>query len=322
MVLVLGILGAPLTALRQDAGAARIARIGRLSPLSAEADAPNLEAFRKGLRELGWVEGRDFAIEARFAAGQPERLSELASQLARQPVDVILVGSSQGALAAKKATSTIPIVMVTTGDPLDVGLVASLAHPGGNLTGVTGLGPALSGKRLELLKEAVPGIKRVAILTNPTSAYTAPFMREREGMARALGMHLQVLEANAPAKFERAFAAMAAERAEALMVLTDVMFVTERKRIVEWAARRRIPAVYGEREFVGAGGLMFYGAGLSDMYHRAAFYADRILKGTKPADLPIEQPTKLELVINVRTARTLGLTIPPSVLARADQIVE
>jgi putative ABC transport system substrate-binding protein len=288
VAVVLGVLCTPLGPAAQDAKPGKIARIGRLSPLSAEAGMLNLEAFRKGLRDLGWIEGRDFAIETRFADGKPERLPELAEQLVRQRVDVLLVGSTPGALAAKKATSTIPIVMVTTGDPVGGGLVASLARPGGNLTGVTALGEVLTVKRLELLKEAVPRVTRVAVLTNPASPYTVSFLRERESAARALGVQLQVLQAQDPTKLEQAFAAMAGERAGALMVLTDVMFINHRRRIVELAAKSRLPAVYPEREFVGAGGLMFYGASLVDMYNRAAVYVDKILKGTKPADLPVE----------------------------------
>jgi putative ABC transport system substrate-binding protein len=320
--IVCAALCAPLILVAQDAKPGKMARIGRLSPLSAASDIPNLGAFRKGLRDLGWVEGQDFALEARFADGKPERLPELAAELVRERVDVILVGSTQGALAAKRATSTIPIVMVTTGDPVGGGLVASLAHPGANVTGVTALGQVLSGKRLELLKETVPGVTRLAVLANPTSPYTEPFLREREGAARALGLQLQVVEAHDPPRLEQAFAAMARERAGALMVLTDVMFINHRRRIVELAARSRLPAVYPEREFVGAGGLMFYGASLVDMYTRAAVHADKILKGAKPADLPVEQPTKLELIINLKTAKALGLTIPPSVLARADEVVQ
>jgi putative ABC transport system substrate-binding protein len=322
VVVVLGFLGAPFAAAAQGATSGKTARIGRLSPNSAETDAPFLDAFRKGLHDLGWIEGRDFAIETRFAEGKPERLTELATQLVRRRVDVILAGSTPGTLAAKTATSTIPIVMVTTGDPVDAGLVASLAQPGGNVTGLTALGQALSAKRLELLKEAVPGVARVAVLTSPASPYTGPFLRERESLARALGVRLQVLEAHDPTKFEQVFAEMTRERAGALMVFTDVMLITYRKRLVELAAKNRLPAVYPEREFVSAGGLMFYGASLVDMYYRAAVYADKILKGTKPADLPVEQPTKLELVINLKTAKTLGLTIPSSLLVRADHVVE
>ena len=212
--------------------------------------------------------------------------------------------------------------MVTTGDPVGGGLVASLAQPGGNVTGLTALGQALSAKRLELLKEAVPGVARVAVLTSPASPYAGPFLKERENLARALGVRLQVVEAHDPTKFEQAFAEMARERAGALMVFTDVMFITHRRRLVELAAKSRLPAVYPDREFVSAGGLMFYGASLVDLYYHAAVYADKILKGTKPADLPVEQPTKLELVINLKTAKALGLTIPSSVLARADHVVE
>ena len=323
IAIVCAVFCAPLILLAQDAkSSSKMARIGRLSPLSAASDTPNLRAFRKGMRDRGWVEGKDFALETRFADGKPERLPQLAAQLVREGVDVILVGSTPGALAAKRATSTIPIVMVTTGDPVGGGLVASLAHPGENVTGLTALGQVLSLKRLELLKETVPGATRLAVLANPTSPYTEPFLKEREPAAQVLGLHLQVVEAHDPARLEPAFAAMARERAAALLVLTDVMFINQRRRIVELAARGRLPAVYPEREFVGAGGLMFYGASLVDMYARAAVHVDKILKGAKPADLPVEQPTKLELVINLKTAKTLGLTIPPSVLARADEVVQ
>ena len=320
LAVVLAILIAPVPVDAQAPG--KIVRIGRLSPLSAETDSPNLEAFRKGLRELGWVEGKTFTIESRFADGKSERLPELAAELVRQRVDLILTGSNPGALAAKKATATIPIVMVTTGDPVGAGLVASLARPGGNVTGVTALGQMLNAKRLELIKEAVPGVTRVAVLTNPRSTYTAPFLQERESMVRRLGLQLPVLEAADPGSFEKAFAALATDRAGALLVQTDAMFITYRRRIVELAAKSRVPAVYGDREFVDAGGLMFYGASLAHLYHDAASYTDRILKGARPADLPVEQPTKLELVINLKAAKALGLTIPPSVIGRADHLVE
>jgi putative ABC transport system substrate-binding protein len=322
VVVVLAILGAPFAVAAQGAKSGKLARIGRLSPLSAESDAPGLDAFRKGLRDLGWVEGKDFAIEALFAEGNPQRLPELAAQLVRQRVDIILAGSTPGTLAAKRATSAIPIVMVTTGDPVGGGLVASLAQPGGNVTGLTTLGQDLSAKRLELLKEAVPGVARVAVLTSPGSPYTGPFLRDRASLAQALGVRLQVVEARDPTKFEQAFAEMARERAGAFMVFTDVMFISHRRRLVELAAKSRLPAVYPEREFVSAGGLMFYGASLVGMYYHAAVYADKILKGTKPADLPVEQPTKVELVINLRTAKTLGLAIPSTVLLRADHVIE
>ena len=322
LALAVRIVGAPSASDAQEAKAGKIARIGRLSPLSAETDTPNLEAFRKGLRELGWVEGRHFTIETRFADGQSDRLPGLAAELVQRRVDVFLTGSTPGALAAKQATGTIPIVMVTTGDPVRGGLVASLRRPGGNVTGVTALGQVLNVKRLEMIKEALPGVTRVAVLANPGSPYTARFLAEKDSAAATLGLQVRVHEARDPGTFDRAFASIAADRAGALMVLADANLITNRRRIVDLAAKARLPAIYGEREFVDVGGLMFYGAGLAAMYRHAAVHVDKVLKGAKPADLPIEQPTKLELVVNLKTARTLGLTIPPSILARADHIVE
>jgi putative tryptophan/tyrosine transport system substrate-binding protein len=237
-------------------------------------------------------------------------------------VDVILTGSTLGAVAAKKATSTIPIVMVTTGDPVADGLVASLARPGGNLTGVTALGQVLNTKRLELIKEAVPGIARVAVLIHPTSPYTASFRKERDTAARALGIDVRTLEAHDAASLDTVLSALPKERVGAIMVQTNPLFITERKRIIDLIARSRLPAVYGDRQSVDAGGLMFYGAGLTDMYRQAAVFADKVLRGAKPADLPVEQPTKLELIVNLRTAKTLGITIPPAVLVRADHVIE
>jgi putative ABC transport system substrate-binding protein len=316
-------LGAALVApLQVEAQAQQAARVGRLSPLSAEADAANLAAFRSRMRELGWLEGRNFTLVARFADGRAARLPEIADELVRQKVDVILAGSSSGALAAKRATATIPIVMVTTGDPIVDGVVPSLARPGANVTGVTALSQVLNSKRLELLKEAVPGVGRIAVLMNPGSLYTTPLLEERERTARALALDLRLHEARDPEKLEAAFSAMQTEGVGAVMVQTDPMFIVHRKRLVELVAKSRLPAVYGEREFVDAGGLMFYGAGLVPMYRDAAVYVDKILKGAKPADLPIEQASKLELIINLKAAKALGITIPPSVLARADRILE
>jgi putative ABC transport system substrate-binding protein len=273
------------------------------------------------MRDLGWVEGRDFVIETRYADGFAARLPELAAQLVRQRVDLILAGSNLGTLAAKQATNTIPIVMVTTGDPIAGGLVASLAQPGGNVTGLTALGAALSAKRLALLKEALPGVERIAVLTRSAAPSHDQFMQERDELAKGLGIRLQVVEARDPAGFERAFAEMVRERAGALMVFSDALFITYRKRLVELAAKSRLPAVYPELEFVGAGGLMFYGASLADLYHQAAVYADKIFKGARPAELPVEQPTKLELVINRKTANALGLAIPSTLLVRADHVI-
>ena len=297
------------------------ARIGRLSPVSAEVEEPNLAAFRRGLRELGWVEGQHYTIETRFADSKPDRLAALAAELVQRQVDLILIGSTPGTRAVKKATTTIPIVMVTTGDPVRDGLVASMRRPGGNVTGVTALGQTLNVKRLEIIKQTFPGVTRVAVLATAGSPYTQQFHTEREDVARALSLQVRVHEVRDLA-FDQAFTVIRADRSDALMVLPDATLISNRRQIVELAARSRLPAIYGEREFVDAGGLMFYGASLADMYRHAAVYADKILKGVKPADLPIEQPTKLELVVNLKTARVLGLTIPPAVLTRADHVVE
>ena len=300
----------------------RMRRIGRLSPLSVAAEAPMLAGLRQGLNELGWIEGQNFAFELRFADGNLDRLPQLADELVREKVDVIVTGSSPGASAAKNATSTIPIVMVTTGNPVQGGLIATLARPGGNVTGVTALGQVLNAKRLELLKEAVPSLKRVAILTNPASPYTDPFLQESEAAVHALGIEVRVLEAREPHDLERAFETIVNEHAEALMVLADPMFITHRRRIVELAAKNGLPSVFGERGSVHAGGLIFYGASLPDMYRRAATYVDKILKGAKPADLPVEQPTAFELAINLKTAKVLGLELPWFLQQRADEVIE
>jgi putative ABC transport system substrate-binding protein len=305
-----------------EAQGQKTVRVGRLSPISAETDVANLAAFRGRMRELGWVEGRNFTLVARFADGRATRLPELAAELVRERVDIILAGSSPGVLAAQRATSTIPIVMVTTGDPVADGIVKSLARPGANVTGVTAIGQALNTKRLELIKEAVPGARRVGVIMNPEAFYTPSLLEDRQRAARSLALDLRLFEVREPDNLEAAFAAARTDRMDALLVQTTAFFITHRKRIVELAARSRVPAVYGEREFVDAGGLMFYGAGLGDMYRDAAVYVDKILKGAKPADLPIEQPSKLELVINLKAAKALGITIPPSVMARADRIVE
>jgi len=300
----------------------KIPRIARLSPLSASADAPIFAAFRQGLRDHGWVEGQNIAIVHRFAEGKFDKLPELAAELVRLKVDIIISGSTPGAVAAKNATSTIPIVMVTTGDPVGTGLVSSLARPGGNLTGVTALGQELSGKRLELLKEAIPGATRVAVLSNPANPDTSFSVKGVEVAAQALGMQLRVIEVRDATGFDGAFRAITGERTQALMVLTDPMFVTHRRSIVELAGKSRLPAMYPISEFADAGGLMFYGASLPDMYRRSATYVDKILKGAKPADLPVEQPTKFELIINLKTAKEIGVTISPNVLERADKVIK
>jgi putative tryptophan/tyrosine transport system substrate-binding protein len=320
--LALGALGAPLPGRAQESRPRKIVRIGRLSPLSAEADAQNLDAFRRGMRDLGWVEGETFTIESRFSDGHNDRLPRLAAELVRLPVDLILTGSSPGALAAKQATSTIPIVMITTSDPVGDGIVTSLARPGGNVTGMTALSQALNTKRLELIKETVPGVARVGVLVNPNSSYTAYFLKERDNAARVLGLELRMLEAADAASLDKVLAGAKADRVGATLVQTNALFITHRRRIVDLLARLRLPAVYGELDFVDAGGLMFYGASFVNLYREVAVYADKILKGAKPADLPVEQPTKVELVVNQKAARALGLAIPPSVLVRADQVIE
>jgi putative tryptophan/tyrosine transport system substrate-binding protein len=299
-----------------------IPRIARLSPSSAAADKPALAGFREGLRQHGWTDKQNITMEYRFADGNPDRLDQLAAELVHLKVDVILSGATIGALAAKRATSTIPIVMVTTGDPVAAGLVTSLARPGGNLTGVTALGQELSGKRLQLLKEALPGKSHVAVLSNPTNPDSKLSVKEVEASASELGVKLRVHEVGEPAKFDAAFRTMTAERAGALMVLTDSMFLTHRKQIVELSAQHRLAAMYPISEFTNVGGLMFYGANFPDMYRRAAGFVDRILKGSKPADLPVQQATKFELVINLNAAKQIGLVIAPSLLARADRVIK
>ena len=321
---LLTLLGATLTSASPTSAqpSGRLTRIGRLSPLSEAAERPMLDGLRAGLRDLGWIEGRNVAFELRFANGQLERLPALAEELVRERVDVIVTGSNPGALAAKRATASIPIVFVTTGDPIEGGLVASLARPEGNLTGVTTLGVKLNAKRLELLKETLGSIGRIAVLSNPGSPYTDEFRKISDATARALALDIQLVEVRDPAGLTAAFDTARAKRADAIMVLADIVFVTHRLRIVELAASHRIPAIYPDRAFADAGGLMFYGAGLPDMYRHAAIHVDKILKGAMPADLPVQQPTKFELVINLKTAKALGLKVPESFLLRADEIIE
>jgi len=300
----------------------KIPRIGVFLPASAPATAHLVNAFKQGLQDHGYTVNRDVTLERRFAEGKPELLTRFAAELVRLKVDVIVAGSTPGAVAAKTATGAIPIVIVTTGDPVASGLVASLARPGGNITGVTALGQELAGKRLEVLKEMLPTVSRVAVLSNPDNSDTALSLKGAEVAARILGVELRIQEVRDPTAFEHAFQAMTRERAGALMVLPDPMFVSHRERIVALSAKSRLPAMYAHREYMDEGGLMFYGASLADMWRRAATYVDKILKGAKPADLPVEQPTKFELAINVRTAKQIGLMIPPNVLARADRVIK
>ncbi len=315
-----GLLAAPLAAEAQQA--VKIPRIGYLGPTYAAGGKHLLDAFREGMRELGYVEGKNIVIEYRWAEGKYDRFPDLAAELVRLKLDLIVAVSTPGAQAAKRATKTIPIVMVGIADPVAVGLVASVARPGGNITGLTFISPELTGKRLELLKEVVPGLTRVAVLANPGHPGSAPQVREAQVAAQALGLQLQLWELRDPKEFDSAFSAMSREGVGALNVLSDALFQAERRRIADLAAMHRLPAIHFVKEYAAAGGLMAYGASLPDQFRRAASYVDKILKGAKPADLPVEQPTKFELVINLKTAKALSLTISPSVLLRADEVIE
>jgi putative ABC transport system substrate-binding protein len=304
---------------------AKVSRIGYLRSGSARDGARYGQILRQGLRELGYVEGQHITIETRAADGRYERLPELAAELVRLPADVMVAGGTPAIRAAKHATSTIPIVMAVSTDPVGAGLVTSLARPGGNVTGLSlGTGEEFAGKWVELLKEAVPRVSRVGALRDSTAdaSILGPVVRETERAAQALGLKLHFLEARDGAELERVFAAMTSVGDKALIVLPSAGFNAQRKRIVDLAAARRLPAIYQHGEFVDAGGLMSYGPNLLALFHRAAYYVDRILKGAKPADLPVEQPTKFELVINLKTAKQIGLTIPPNVLARADRVIK
>jgi len=311
----------PLAAHAQQT--AKVPRVGWLSPGSRASDEKFLASFHEGLRELGWVVGQNIAIEPRWAEGRFERLPDLAAELVQLKVDVIVANVTQASLAAKHATSTIPIVMVGVGDPLGSGLVDNLARPGGNVTGPSSMLAEVSVKQLALLKEAVPNASPVAVLRNPANpVWQASALRETQAAALAMGLRLQLLEARGPDELEGAFAAMSRERAGALFVPADIIFVGHAQRMAELAARHRLPAMFGFREHVQAGGLMSYAASFALMFRRAATFVDKILKGAKPADLPVEQPTKFELVINLKTAKALGLTIPQSVLLRADEVIQ
>jgi putative ABC transport system substrate-binding protein len=293
-------------------------RIGVLWAGSATGISTRLEAFRQGLRDLGYVEKNNIVFEYRFADGKPDRLPALAAELVRLNVDVI-VTTAIATRPAKEATNTIPIVTPQFGDPVASGLVASLARPGGNITGLSQLGPELAGKRLELLKETVPKITRVAYFRNPATPGTE--LRGMQAVAPALGLQLQFLEVRSPNDFDSAFKAALKERANALSTATNPVITGHKERIMDFAAKNRLPAIYPRSEFVDAGGLMFYGVNFLDLWRRAATYVDKILKGTQPAELPVEQPTKFEFIINLKAAKQIGLTIPPNVLARADRVI-
>jgi len=320
VVLALGFILAPLDAEAQQAGVSRVGYLGNSSP-SLEVDL--LDAFRQGLREFGYTEGQNIIIEYRWAEGNYDRFPDLLADLVRLKVDAIVTAGTPGALAAKRATKTIPVVMAVAGDAVGTGLVASLARPGGNVTGSTTIVQELEGKRLELLKEVVPRLSRVAFLSNPTNPLSPIILKQTQLAARALRLRLEpVVEVKGVSELERAFATISKLRSDALIMVADRFLLAERTRIVEFAEKHRLPTMYPYSEMVKDGGLMSYSPSYPDLFRRAAKYIDKILKGTKPADLPVEQPTKFELLINLKTAKAFGLTIPQSVLLRADQIIE
>ena len=300
----------------------KLARLGLLGATSAATEKDRIDAFRQGMRELGYIEGKNIVIEWRFADGKFDRLPDLAAELARLPVDAIVTTGSTSTRAAKKSTTTIPIVMTNENDPVGNGFVVSLARPAGNITGLSNLAPELSGKQLELLKEVVARLSRVAVFGTSTSGGNALVLRETELASGALAVKLQYLDILSPADIDAAFQAARNARAEAIIALASPVLTSHRKHLVEITLKNRLPAVYDRREFVEAGGLMTYTVSSTDLFRRSAKYVDKVLKGTKPADLPVEQPTKFELVINLKTAKQIGLTIPPNVLARADRVIK
>jgi ABC-type uncharacterized transport system substrate-binding protein len=318
-IVALLLVAAPLASDGQPT--ARVARIGVLTHGLAPT-APPVEVFRQALREHGYVEGQHYTLEFRFAQGRADRLPALAGELVRLHVDLIITEGNAAALAAKQATTTIPIVMAVAGDPVRAGVVASLARPGGNVTGLTLIHPELNGKRLHLLTEAVPRLGLVAVLWNPDNPAGADYFRETEIAARSLGVQMQGIEVRNPGELQAGFKAAAGAQAGGLVVIGDGMLWSQRARIVEFVLASRLPAMFPEPDYPELGGLMSYGPSLDDSIRRAATLVDRVLKGAKPADLPIEQPTRFELIVNLKTARALGLTLPQSLLLRADRLIE
>jgi putative tryptophan/tyrosine transport system substrate-binding protein len=301
--------------------AKKIPRIGFLGGASASSYAPRIDAFRQGLNGLGYIEGKNITIEYRYADGKEDRLPVLAAELVGLNVDVIVTSGPQATRPAKEATATIPIVMAFDSDPVGNGFVASLARPGGNITGLSALSPELSGKQLELLKEIIPKLSRVAVLGNSNEPANPKTLREIELAAKAFGVQLQPLDVLGPKDIETAFRAATKRGANALLALASPVLSDHRTQIVDLAAKNRLPAIYPFPDYVEAGGLMSYSANIVDLYRRAATYVDKILKGAKPADLPVEQPKKFEFIINLKAAKQIGLTIPPNVLARADRVI-
>ncbi len=316
-----GLLAVPLAAEAQQAG--KVWRIGYLDQGSVARSGSYVDGLRQGLHDLGWVEGRNIAIEGRFAEGKTDQLPKLAAELVRLKVDVIVTSSTPAALAAKHATTTIPIVIGFAADPVGSGIVDSLAHPGGNITGWTHSALELRAKHLQLLKEADPEATRVGVLWNPANPVHQPQLKIIDGAAQTLQVKLHLAGAQDPKEIERAFSALVKNGVQAFVVFSDGMFQAQTPRIIALAARHHLPAVYGLTEYAESGGLMAYGANIAGMHRQiGAYLVDKILRGAKPGDLPVEQPTKFELVINLKTAKALGLTIPPSLLQRADQVIE
>ena len=315
------LLVAPLAAEAQQA-AAKVYRIGFIGPAAERVYTDSLLSLSTGLRELGYVEGKNIVFKYRFAEDKYERLPDLAAELVRDKVDVIVVHSTPGARAAKQATRTIPIVMVNVADPVGAGLVASLARPGGYITGVSNIDVGLAAKRLELLKEVLPKLSLVGVLRNPNNLSGEPQFRETQAAARSLGIEVQLFDVRDRRELENAFSVMAKARADAFTVMGDPLFLSQQKHIANLATTKRLPSVFARNENVEAGGLMSYGPTFADQFRQAATYVDKIFKGQKPGDLPVENPTRMYLVINLKTAKALGLTIPPSLLQRADQVIE
>jgi putative ABC transport system substrate-binding protein len=315
-----GLLAALLASCAQ--AQSKVWRIGVLETVSTELNAANLNALRQGLRELGYVEGQNLIIEYRSADGRSERFADLAAELVGLKVDLLVTRGTPASLAAKRATQTIPVVMANAGEPVETGLVTSLARPGGNVTGLSSLTVRIEAKRLELLRELVPGATRIAALYNMSSPANPPQWKEIETAARSLGVKPQLLDVRKPDDIEPAFDSATKERADGLIVGQEGLLQANRSVIVALAAKHRLPAIYRSMEFIEAGGLMAYGPSYPDLYRRAATYVGKIFKGAKPGDLPVEQPTKFELIINLRTAKALGLTIPPPLLMRADEVIQ
>jgi ABC-type uncharacterized transport system substrate-binding protein len=310
----------PLVARAQQAG--KVWRIGILDTTSVALNAANFDALRQGLRQHGYIEGQNLVIDYRSADGRVERFPDLAAELVHLKVDLIVTRGTPAVVAVKNATKTIPVVMAASGDPIGAGVVAGLARPGANVTGLSAFVTELQAKRLELLKELVPGINRIAALLNMSSPATPPQWEQTKAAARTLAIEPQLLDVRKPEDLNRAFETAIRQRAEALVVGINALTQANRRPIADLATKHRLPAIYASREFVDAGGLVAFGVNYPDLYRRAATYVDKILKGAKPADLPIEQPTKFEMVINLKTAKALGLDVPPTLLARADEVIE